>query len=203
MRRTTLFYVVLFLATSTTAAAMPIINVGNHDFLPGEIRTITLSATGGDAVQGMNLYIQVDDGGVPNGGAATMPKITAVDIIGSGTLFDGNNTGQTDVFASDLLWAASVTTDSETVPASGTLALVTIDTAGTAPGEVYSLLLKETAVGIFGAPGVDTDFAGLPASITNGSLTIVPEPNTLSILLYSLPVLLPILGRWRQRKGAA
>ncbi len=203
VRRTILFCVVLCLTASATASAEPICIVGDHFFQPDEIGTIALLVSGDVAVEGLNFYIQIDDGGAINGGSGTKPKIMDVDIVGparSGlgpaTLFFGNNTGQTNTLTSDLLWAADVTTASGTVNTAGTLAFVTIDTAGTAPGEIYPLLLKETAAGIFGAPGVDTDFAGIPANITNGSIRIIPEPSTI-LLLGSLLMLLPVLGRWR------
>lgn len=207
VRRTTCFWAMLFLAASATAwaAPIPIINVGGHDLLSGgSPQTFALYASGDVAVQGLNFYIQIGDGGAANGGSGTKPIITNVDIvgparssIGPATLFDGNNTGQFDISTTDLLWAVSTTTNSGTVATSDTrtLAFVTIDTAGTAVGETYPLLLS----GVGG--GVDTDFAGIGANITNGSIRIVPEPSTLA-LLASLVALLPAVV-WRRKRLAA
>ena len=42
--------------------------------------------------------------------------------------------------------------------------------------------LAGVAAGIFGPPGVDTAFAGLPAEIANGTINIIPEPTTIALL---------------------
>ena len=167
------------------AWASPIINVGTTEAQPGTTKTFSISVTGGGSVQGLDLYIQIGDGGTANSGSGTKPIITGVDIVGAGTMFNASNTGQTNAFTSDLLWAVSTTTDTNVadyLDASGVLAYVTIDTTGTAIGESYPLLLSGVAKGAFGEPGVDTDFASVPAAITNGQINIVPEPATLSLL---------------------
>jgi hypothetical protein len=171
------------------AWASPIINVGTIEAQPGEIKTFSISVTGGGAVQGLDFYIQIGDGGTANSGVGTKPVITDVDIVGLGTLFNASNVGQTNAFTSDLLWAASTTTDTSKasyLDASGVIAFVTIDTAGTTVGESYPLLLSGVAKGAFGEPGVDTGFAGVPAAITNGQINIVPEPATLSLFGLAL-----------------
>ena len=127
-----------------------------------------------------NFYIQVGDGGSANGGSDTIPVITNIDIVGPGTIFNESNTGQTNTFTSDLLWAISTTTDASVagqLVADGLLAYVTFDTTGTILGESWSLMLTGVATGIFGDPGVDTSFAGVPANITNGTISIVKNPE--------------------------
>ncbi len=157
--------------------AAPQILVGSHQIVAGEAdQVIPLYVTGGQLVQGLDLYIELGDGGGANGGTDTIPVISDVDIIGPGTLFNQSNTGQSDTFTSDLLWAISVTTNEgvmDEIAADGLLAYVTIDAAGTAAGESYSLALKGAAIGIFGPPGVDSNFAGIEADITNGTLEVV------------------------------
>ena len=184
--RVRLFAVLAAVCFLTAGAwASPIINVGTIEAQPGTIETFSISVTGGGAVQGLDFYIQIGDGGAANNGSGTKPIITNVDIIGPGTLFNASNVGQTNAFTSDLLWAVSTTTEASVadfLDASGVIAFVTIDTAGTAAGESYPLLLSGVATGAFGPPGVDTAFAGVPAAITNGQISIVPEPATLSLL---------------------
>jgi len=161
------------------AWASPIISVGTVEAQPGTTKTFSISVTGGGAVQGLDLYIQIGDGGAANNGSGTKPIITNVDIVGPGTMFNASNGGQTNTWAFGLLWAVSTTTDtnkSNYLDASGVIAYVTIDTAGTAIGESYPLRLSGVATGIFGSPGVDTAFAGVPAAITNGRIDIVSEP---------------------------
>ncbi len=205
-----------FLASSAVSAPVPqvpTIEVGDHLFLPGETKTIALYAGGDIAVQGLNLYVQIGDGGAINGGVDTKPKLTSIDVIGPdrtgigpATIFNGNNTSQTNTFTDDLLWAVSVTTNTGSVTASDTrtLAFLTIDTTGTMPGDVYPLLLSGTAKGIFGAAGADTDFATMGAVITNGTITIVPEPSSITLLLLALgTVALAGLRRRRQQAVSA
>ncbi len=166
--------------TAAGAWAVPAITVGSLEAFPNEIRTFDIQVTGGDMVQGLDFYVQIGDGGVANGGADTVPVITAVDIVGAGTLFSASNTGQRTPLSSDLLWAVSTTTDigqAATLAASGICARLTVDTTGTAIGESFPLLLTGVAEGIFGAPGVDTAFAGLAAQITNGTINIVVRPG--------------------------
>jgi hypothetical protein len=164
-------------APAEAAAATLQITVGSHQIVAGEAnQVIPLYVTGGQMVQGLDFYIELGDGGAPNGGSDTIPIISNVDIVGPGTLFNQSNTGQFDTFASDLLWAVSTTTDAgviDEIAADGLLAYVTIDAAGTSAGESYSLSLTGVAVGIFGPPGVDTGFAGVAADITNGVLEVV------------------------------
>ena len=69
----------------------------------------------------------------------------------------------------------AISTQEVFVPADGVLVVLTIDTTGFQAG-TWDLLLS----GILG--GHDTDFAGVPANIINGTITVVPEPGTLSLL---------------------
>jgi len=166
-----------FPASAEAAAAVPQITVGSHQIVAGEAnQVIPLYVTGGQMVQGLDFYIELGDGGLPNGGSDTIPVISNVDIVGPGTLFHQSNTGQFDTFTSGLLWAVSTTTNSaviDEIAADGLLAYVTIDAAGTVAGQSYSLSLMGVAEGIFGPPGVDTSFAGIGADITNGVLEVV------------------------------
>lgn len=206
MRRTVLLSAVLFLASTTAALATPIIDVGDHLFSPGEIRTIAISVTGGDEVAGLNFCIQIGDGGEANFGVDTLPIMTAVDIVSPGTIFNASNfLGQSDT-ASPLMWLAQSVTDDTIAPTlscTGILAYVTIDTTGAVPGETFPLLLKGVALGSFGEPGLDTYFSDVfgvdvLADITNGSITIIPEPSTIG-LLCSMLVAISVTALRRRR----
>jgi hypothetical protein len=174
---------------SAVASATPVIAIGNHPLLENTAnQQITISVSGGDAVEGLNLYVATGDGGDLLGGVdGSAPAITGLDIIGVGTIFGGNNTGQGTPDQTIQFWGGSTTTTSGTVAASGVLATITIDTTGfffdsvTPANNLYALVMdfEETS------PSPDTDFAGIPASISNGTLEItqVPEPAAMALLL--------------------
>lgn len=171
-----LFGLVGFSLLSATASAGVVIDVGIASLIENKPnQTIALTVSGGDVVQGLNFNLQVADGGPDEGGSIAGPAITAVDIIGAGTIFADNNTGQNDdSLNSPQLFVTSTTTSMGTVAADGTLAFVTFDTTGFFAGSTFTLLLKDTLNGA-------TDFAGIPATITNGTLAItaIPEPSAM------------------------
>ncbi|MEM6363213.1 MAG: hypothetical protein AAF745_02220 [Planctomycetota bacterium] len=177
----------VFLAGQTNGAL--IVNIGDQVLLPDTPnQTITITVSGGDAVQGLNFNLQIDDAG-----GIKAPAISAVDITGPSTIFSGNNTGQTDVGTGELipgsqLGLRTTTTSSGSVIADGTLAIVTLDTTGLASGN-FTLNLSSTLNG-------PTDFAGIPVDEFQGgglsiAATAIPEPNlamTLSIAAASMMV---------------
>jgi hypothetical protein len=191
-----------FVVTCCAAARGEIvIDVGNHFFQPGETKTFPLYVTGGDEVQGVSLCLQIGDGGSDNGGVDSAPVFVAVDVIGPGTIFSSSNQGQAD-FSYPLFWDAEVVTDNvnstPTVSAEGVLAYITIDATGTSAGQTFSLALTGTGIGLFGKPGIDANFAGIPATITNGLITIVPEPGSIGLLcgIFAVPFFAGIRRRF-------
>jgi len=160
------------------------IDVG--DFLldpntPGQQILLEIQGTPGvDEAQGVTLNVQVADGYpdfIPGDPPTTIdgPNITAVDLVGAGTVFGSvPNTGPNFIEQREQLWAVGTTTASGTVTADGVLAVVTIDTTGWFAGDgPWELRLKETLNG-------DTTLPGLPSppTIINGTIA-VPEPSAL------------------------
>jgi hypothetical protein len=172
----------LALAAGAAAAAMlasrvwganPSIVVGNDVLIPNKAnQTIQLQVTGGTPVAGVDLNMEIANGGTVNGGTAG-PRITNVDLI-TGTIFAGNNAGQSNAPGlPPQTYSGYVVTSSGTVGASGLLATITIDTTGFT-GQSFSLKLGNFSNG--GVPG-NTDFATpdpngtpIPANITNGNV---------------------------------
>ena len=144
--------------------AQPIITVGEHVLQPNQPgQTITINVSGVTPVQGLTLNLQVADGGFLAGGSINGPKITAVDIV-TGTIFAGNNTAPQDPGSVPQVAIRSITTASGTINANGLLVTVTIDTTSFDSG-TWSLSLRNTRNG-------PTDFAGVTANITDGSILI-------------------------------
>jgi hypothetical protein len=153
--------------------AVPTITIGTIQLQPNTAgQVVELSVTGGDAVPGLSLYLQVANGGpefetlagLTPGSGIDGPAMTAIDLV-TGTIFDGNNTGQTDGSDPAIPQVAFVyiTTASGTVAASGLLARVTFDTTGLTGG-TYPLSLT-----VLGSP---TDFAGVEAALVDGTLVV-------------------------------
>jgi hypothetical protein len=155
-----------------------VIDVGDYTLLantPGQ--TISIMVSGGAGVQGLNFNIQVADG-YPTGGTISGPNITGLDLIGTAsnpTIFFANNSGARLPIRSDpQVWSESLTTGTGTVNTSGLLAVVTVDTTGWFGGN-WSFALANTQEGA-------TDFAGLGATITDGTITVVPEPASATVV---------------------
>lgn len=166
------------LAAGNQVLSSPAIAVGSHVLLPNTAgQVIQIYVIGEVAVQGLNFNIQVADGGPEAaawGGSIDGPEIQGLDII-TGTIFASSNTGGGDdsdgAYPADSIpqWEfRDTTTNSGTVVANGLLATVTIDTTGFTSGS-WSLVIGETVNG-------PTDFAGLAAVITDGTITL-RNPN--------------------------
>ena len=178
------------------ASATPIIDVGDHVLLantPGQ--SIAIFVSGGGAVEGLNLNVQIADGGTAlavYGGSIDGPAISDLDVV-TGTIFAGNNTGADDpeILALgtdyDQLELRTITTDVGTVAAAGLLATITIDTTGYFAG-TFELRLFDTING-------PSDFAGIDAAIDDGTITIVPEPGSRTLLCLSTVIFLAIRRR--------
>ncbi len=160
------------IALSGSLQAALSINVGNTNLLPNTPgQAVELFVTGGDLVQGMNLYTLITDGfSVIPGSTMDGPNITGINLT-SGTIFSGNNTGGMFT-SSDQYWISQISTSTGTVSANGLIATLTVDTTG------FNLGSGPFSLKLSGTPDGDTDFAPIPITITNGQLSIIPEPST-------------------------
>jgi hypothetical protein len=190
MKPSMLLAALLLISTSTSVRADAVINVGDYSFSPGEIRTIPLYVTSDQEVTGLSLYMQIGDGGADNGGFDTTPMFSAVDIVGPGTIFSASNMGQSDTQL-PLMWVAETLTNPPEFPSTlscnGIFAYVTIDAGGALPGQSYAFNLTGVAANIFGESGLDTCFVDalsneIYPTITNGTISIVPEPGSAALL---------------------
>jgi hypothetical protein len=161
------------------------VNVGLHSLYANVSgQKVKLNVSGGDLVDALNFFVQIGDGGVAASGyRGTGPLITEVDIL-TGTIFAGNNSGQTDLTGGLVPLPAEIAlvgtdTASGSVTASGLLATLTIDTTGYAAGSTFDLKLKGTLNG-------DSSFGLDPITITNGSIVLVPVPEPASLMTLVL-----------------
>jgi hypothetical protein len=151
-----------FAAAGARAAA---VNAGTHVLAPNTPgQQVPILVSGGDAVSGIDFFVQVGDGGATVGGDDTGPTITHVDLV-NGTIFAGNHTGGF-LDPAPLIWGATTTTESGSVSANGTLAMLTIDTTGMFAGQ-FDLVLNPPSTGptAFADPGITT-------TLNNGTLSI-------------------------------
>ena len=93
---------------ASSAARAAAVNAGTHVLaanMPGQ--QVPILVSGSDAVSGVDLFVQVGDGGATVGGDDTGPRITQVDLV-SGTIFAGNHTGAF-LDPAPLIWGATTT----------------------------------------------------------------------------------------------
>ena len=167
------------------------ITVGDHLLQPNQAnQSISILISGGDQVKGLNFYLQVGDGGpelanydLPAGTPG--PKITSVDLK-TGTIYQ-SVTDVASVLESIPQVATlsfPISTPGVSVTADGLLATVVLDTTGFFSG-TFPLLMN----GVLNFPEIDgpytSDFEGIVPTIVNGSITIVPEPTGVSLLLLT------------------
>src|SRR5262245_47437704 len=117
----------LLLGRPHLVSAQIAVQVGDHNLLPNlPGQTIQIFVTGGGAIAGVSLNVQVADGypDVP-GSATDGPDITGIDLV-TGTIFAANNTGATDPGSVDQVGLRNITTSANTVPADGILATLTL-----------------------------------------------------------------------------
>jgi hypothetical protein len=162
---------------SQCAAVGATIDVGIHALSPNTpAQQVSLFVTGGEAVSGLNFYAQVGDGGpelsqvgLPAGEDG--PEITSVDLK-MGTIFAAAPSPQDNQAGLPQVAIASIefTTVGATTTANGLLARLSIDTTGFTAGS-WSLRLADVLPQLAGGP-YNSDFAGIPATIVNGSIVV-------------------------------
>ena len=170
------------LIAPVTASAVPIVTAGNYNLQPNQPnQPVSISVTGGDAVQGVELNARIGTG------LGAIPKFTGGTVI-TGTIFASNNQGDfgdgvigNGTSIPQILNLATATTGVTTVAASGLLGTLIIDTTGLNAG-TYALTLSNTENG----PTVLTRPGNISTTtVIDGSITIVPEPATAGLLVLS------------------
>ena len=156
--------------------------MGTHRLAPNTPnQLVSIFVTGGDEIAGVNFAAQVEDGfpDVP-GSVINGPDITGVDLEGAvtPTIFTGNNTVAQNPGSAPQAAFRSMTTQTGTVIGKGLFVTLTIDTTGLQEGD-YQLKLGDTVVGP--TRFLDAEANTLPATITDGLLTIALSPQTITV----------------------
>jgi hypothetical protein len=187
-----------FIASASRAAVITVEDKALEPDTPNQSLRVIVS--GADPVAGLDLFVQVGDGGAFNNGADTKPVITAIDVT-NGTIFAGNNTGQAidpTQASHPLIWATGTTTAAGTVAASGLLATLTIDTTGFT-GDSFRLLLTNVAANTTGP--FDTQLTTATGGVAPGTVsgtTTVPVPEPAPVVLLAPLLALVLRARRRQ-----
>ena len=153
------------------------IQIGDHELRPNEPnQRVPIFVTGGEQVAGLNFYAQVGDGGpeLENYGGVPGtdgPAITAVNLK-ERTIFSTVSGNQDDQTSIPQVAIASVEfrTPGKSTAANGLLAELTLDTTGFFEGS-WDLRLSGVLDDFPGGP-FDTDFAGIPITISNGAIRL-------------------------------
>lgn len=157
------------------------VQVGNNDLAAnsvGQVVNLFIQNTGttsADDVQvfGISFNVQIADGST----STSAPNLTGVDIL-TGSVFASNNTGQQNPTMTVHHWNATTTTSSGAATlVHGTtteIGQLTIDTTGFSSGSwALSLTLYNGGTHYF-----DNHANPIVPTITDGTITVVPEPNS-------------------------
>jgi len=171
--------VVLVLCATSTAHALSIV-VGTYLYqpnTPNQVFPIYVQAAGGEEVAGLELHVQLGDGGALMGGSDITP-IVGIDALSPGMLFASNGQVSVENSAPPAYAEALIITNFGTItlqPGSNLLFNLTLDSVG-AP-DLFGLL----PILLTGTAGGDTSFFDVPVDITNGAFAVVPEPTSFAM----------------------
>lgn len=176
-------YCLCLVLAASPAWGAPTVSVAEQYMLNTDAQRripILVSSPTHERVEGVNVAVQIGDGGTVNGGTNTAPRIINLDPIGPGTIFNASNTGSTPLYISlsgnspYLIASADTTTASGDLDANGVLAWLTVNPSGATVGLTYQVNLQNVGLGAANGPWF-TNFATLPAAF--GSLTSIHIVN--------------------------
>jgi hypothetical protein len=189
------------LVAATAARADLVVIVGYHALLPitpNQVVPVQVVAQGGEQVQGTTFRVQVGTGDGSDGAPSMTADIGQTD---PSTIFGTNNSGINDGSIPQFI-------DLGTTTSAGTIALspgdnlwgtITFDTTGLGASGPFPLIMVGTIGGDSGLSPFLPD-AGL--LITNGSVTIVPEPSSVVLGLFAVAGFGAVAIRRRRARNA-
>jgi hypothetical protein len=156
------------LAAGQTHAAT-VVSAGTHTLRAEQAgQVIDILVAGGDAADGLNFYLTVDDG---LSSAGLGPAITDLDLSGPGTIFAGKNVfSEISVPGTQSAWGGLAIAFGEvSATADGILVKATLDTTGVAADQHPLMLTDVRATEL-----IDPEGLPIPTTLQPG-LLIVPK----------------------------
>jgi len=191
MKKMMVCAIVVLAATGLASAAVMEVVSKSIDAAPGQ--QVLVVARGPEAVGGVNLNIQIGDGGAGNAppgvdvAGVTVPGMTTVDFRANGAIWGADTAlvespGLLDPllsFGGFGLQAGNKQLPNEAA-GGAVVATIILDATGLA-GKSFPIRLDP-----FGVP---SDLGGIPTEIIAGQITVIPEPASALLLLGAVPFL--------------
>ncbi|MEM6312454.1 MAG: hypothetical protein AAF743_00085 [Planctomycetota bacterium] len=196
LRPTTLAAAALAVLWCAASAGALVVRAPIADLLPDTPgQQLEISVSGGEQVQGVDLYVQIGDGGpeLSDFGVAAgtpAPVITDIDLL-DGTIYAAAADTPADPgsIPQVAFRSLAITDPGFVAVADGKLATITVDTTGFFDGTFDLLLGDVLPFLVLGGPYQTTfEFGGteVPPTIENGTITIIPEPTLAAFALALL-----------------
>jgi len=165
--------------------AQVFITVGDWELAPGTADpTISIRVSNSGAsipLMGINLNLQIGDGGIEAGGTDAGPRIVDVDLFASGAVFATRNNGRggggaivPQLFEVGTLIPAGTTLS--LLPGEHLLASVTLDLGALEAGGTWQVFL-DTLNGTTAL--LDPQGQSIPASLEGGTVSLVLVPESM------------------------
>jgi hypothetical protein len=197
MAKSSIVFGLFFLLAIASASAAPVISIGTQYLSNTDVDQripIMVSSATNDRIEAIYLAVQIGDGGVLNGGVNTIPRITDLDIIGPGTIFNASNMGSNPQYLGNqphLIALDETVTLSGDLEANGILAWLTLNAYGATLGSSYKISLQNVGANIQNGPwATDLITTSVSFAPNDGWITIVPEPSTGIMLIIASMVCL-------------
>ena len=165
--------------------AQVFITVSDWEFAPGTADptiAIRVSNTGPSIpLMGINLNLQIGDGGIEAGGTETGPRIVDVDLFAPGALFATRNNGRGGggAIVPQLFEIGTLIPQGTTLllsPGAHLLATVTLDLGALEAGKTWQVFL-DTLNGT--TTLLDPQGQSIPASLEGGTVSLVLVPESM------------------------